>query len=351
MSRRTSLRGSLRASLLSASLVALAAVVGSAARQARAEGLTFGLPDDVKFVVRVDIPAIRESAVAGKMFADAKEQLLVKIAEKHDANGLSANKIIEALGFDPFEEVQSVVLAGSDFESPEHGLVGGVQLRQTSGNLEGLMLALPGYKSEQYAGTQIHSATPDEGHEVFGAIHTGGDGNRTVFVAAQRAAIERMLDSVSDKAASGKGGGGKGKSVTLGDDSPGDGGRALVEVNFFELPAELTEEEGPPANLARIVKSINARIAESNDKVHFAVTVATEDEKQAEQLEQMAKGLKAMLDLAAGQHGGDDEDLKKFQALAADLVVKQNGAALELSLSMPAEEVRALIDKNLHDKD
>jgi hypothetical protein len=342
MSRRFSLPGLLRVSLG----IALLAAASGAARPAPAQSLTVGLPDDVKFVVRVDLPAIRDSEVAGKMFADAKAKLLEKVAEKHNAPEMSADKIIEVLGFDPFEEIQSIVLAGSNFESPERGLVGGVQLRKTSGNLEGLMLALPGYKSEEYDGTQIHSATPEEGHTIYGAIHTGGDGTRTVFVAAQREAIERMLDS-----ANGNGGGGNGKSATLGDASPGDGGRALVELNVFELPAELQDEEGPPANLAKIVKSIKARIAESDGKVHVVATVATEAEKQAEQLEQMVKGLKAMLDLAVTAHGEDDEALKKFQALAAELTVKKNGASLELSLSLPAEEVRALIDKNLHDKD
>ena len=108
-------------------------------------------------------------------------------------------------------------------------------------------------------------------------------------IEANRDAVVRMLDTLGSKAGSG----GKNKSMTLSGD-----GKSLVALNMFELPKEISKKEGPPANVAKIVRSASARVSESDGKLNISVTVAAEAQKQAEQLAQMVKGLTAMLDLA-----------------------------------------------------
>jgi hypothetical protein len=323
-------------------LVALLAAVCSFQRGSQAEELHLSLPSDVKFVVRVDLPAVRSSAVTGPLLAMLKEQVLGKLAEKKDGKGLSLEKIVELLGFDPFEEVQAIVVAAADYESPEKSLVSCVQLRKTTGNLEGLLLALPGYKAEEYNGRQIYAATPDEERAVFGAIYVDATGNHTLLLAARREAIVRMLDSLDGKKDDeGSRGGKSARGVTLG----GAGG-PLAVVDVFEMPAEVIKEEGPPANVAKIMRSLSVRISEKEDKVGIAASVVADAEKQAEQLEQMAKGLRAMVDLALSADA-EDEDLQNVQRWLKDLAISRKGATLELTLHVPAEEVRKLIADNL----
>ncbi len=324
-----------RISLLAAMLV----VLGGLPCWSRADEVRIGLPDDVKFVVSVDLAAIQNSAVGGRLLTAVKDEALGKLEEKGEGKGLSLDKIVEILGFDPFEEIQSVVVAAADYDSPEESLVGCIQMRKTTGNLEGLLLTLPGYSAEDVDGRQIHSAAPDDDVHVYGAIHADADEGRTVVLAAQREAVVQLLDSLAGKGAS-EGA----KTVTL----SGEGG-PLVLLEVFELPSELMEEEGPPANVAKIVRSISVRISESEGKVVVSTSVATNDAKQAEQLEQMVKGLRAMVDLAASGEE-KDEDLEKIQQLLTELDVARSDSTLDLSLSVPADEALKLIEDNLLDK-
>lgn len=318
-------------------LVATLVAVGGVPRSSQADDLRIGLPADMKFVVRVDVHAVQNSPVGGKLFATAKEQILGKLADKADGKGLSQEKIVEVLGFDPFEEIQNIVIAAADYDSPEQSLAGCVQLRKTSGNLEGLLLALPGYSVEDYDGLQIHSATPDGGTRVYCAFHVDAAGSRTVLLAARREAIIHMLDSLGDKGESG----GSAKAITFGgEDAP------LAVVEMFDLPTQIMNQEGPPANVAKIIRSLSVRVSESDDKVNVTTAVVAGADKQAEQLEQMVKGLHAMVGLAASSQT-DDEDLMMIHKYLEDMTVKRDGTTVNLGLSLPAADVLKLIEDNL----
>jgi hypothetical protein len=136
-------------------------------RAVQADDLKVVLPADAKFVVRLDVAAIRQSEVGGPLFERVKGDVLGKMAK--DNGGPSAGEIEQVLGFDPFEEVQAIVVAASEYDSPEKSLVACIQLGQTTGNLEGLMLALPHYQVDSYGDHQIHSARPEDDVTVYGA--------------------------------------------------------------------------------------------------------------------------------------------------------------------------------------
>lgn len=317
-------------------LVALLVAVAGVPKLSEAEELRIGLPADVKFIVRVDLPAVQSSTVGGRLFATMKEQIFAKLAAKSEGKGLSQEKLIEVLGFDPFEEVQAVVVAAAEYEAPEKSLVGVIQLRKTTGNLEGLLLTLPGYSVEDHGDHQIYSATPDDSKTLFCAFHTDGAGNRSVLLAAQRDSIVLMLDSLDGKGKSSA----SEKSVTLGGrDSP------MVVVDLFELPPEMINQEGPPANVAKIVRSLSMQVSESGGAVNFAASLIANAEKQAEQLEQMVKGLHAMVGLAASSKG--DAKLQMIEKYLTDLAVTRNGTTVDVSLSLPEAEAQKLIEEHL----
>lgn len=323
---------------LRSSFLAVLAAVALLAPAARAQSIT--LPDDAKFVVRVDVQALQNSEVAGPLVAMLKEQAIGKMADKHD--GMSMEKLVEILGFDPFEEVQSVVLAASDYESPETSIVACVQLKKTAGNIEGLLLAIPGYSSSTHGELTIHSVDHGDGKAGHAAVYTDGDGNHSLLVGANRDALEGMLDSLA---------------ADYDDDSADDAGipvttkpdgGAIVAIDMFQLPKEIMDEEGPPANIAKIVRALSARVSESGDKLNITALVIAETDKQAEQLEQMVNGLRAMVDLAVNSHGEDqDEDLVAVQKYLSDTKVAREGTTVTLDLSVPSEQVRSLIADNL----
>lgn len=315
-------------------LVAGVLALTGLARVASAEEYRISLPAEAQFVVRVDLPAVRSSTVGGRLFETAKSRLLAELADKGKGD-LTLDKIVEILGFDPFEEVQGIVVGGA-YENPEQSLVAAVQLRKTSGNLEGLLLTLPGYSAEEVEGMQIYSATPDENRRVFGTIHVNGAGDRTLVISAQRDAIVQALKSLDGQTP-----GDAQRTVTLG--APNG---PLAQVDVFELPPMVDQHEGPPANIAKIVRQMSAQVSESDGKVNLATRVEAGTEKQSEQLEQMVKGLAAMVSLAASSEK-DDQDLQQFQKWLSDLVVSRSGSTVELRLSLPADEVQRLIDENL----
>lgn len=316
-----------------------AALVAAACQHAavQAADSSVNLPPDAKFVVRLDVAALQKSQVAGQVFEQVKAQVLEEMAKKD--GGPTIEQIKEVVGFDPFEEVQSLVVAASDYESPEKSLVAAIKLRKTTGNLEGLMLALPGYGAERYGDHQIHSAKPEEDMEVFGAIHADGDGNRTLVVAAQRASVEKLLDSLDGKTASES----EAKIASLGEGSP------LLAVQVFELPPDIAEEEGPPANIAKIVSSIALQIAEVDGNVNVTTQVVSHDDQQAEQLKQMAQGLVAMVNLKVSSDP-EDEKAKHLQRLLQGVAVERNAAKVEVKLSLPGDEVAKLIQEEIKKK-
>jgi hypothetical protein len=317
--------------LAAAMLLVLAAMPRLAADEVRVT-----LPEDVKFAVQLDAAAIQKSAIGSRLIEGLKAEVLGDLEEDE---GLSMDKIVEILGFDPFEEVQSIAVAGSDYEAPEKSLVGCVQLRSTTGNLEGLLLSLPGYDVEEVDGAQIHSARPEEDMPVYGAFHEDDGGSRTVVLGASRDAVVSVLGALDGEAS----GDDSSRAVTLGEENA-----ALVSIQVFELPEEIAESEGPQANIAKVVRSGSLRITEADENVRIVASIVAGNDKQAEQLEQAARGLGAMIGLAAA-NDPDDEDLKMVQQVLKELNVSRDGDTVELNLSVPDEVVMNFIEANVLD--
>ncbi|MFO0924043.1 MAG: hypothetical protein U0905_16305 [Pirellulales bacterium] len=286
-------------------------------------------PKEPKFVVGINLQTAKQSSIGKLLFETVKSKALEEMQKKSGSDSADLDRLKEMIGFDPFEEVQSISFSSSDYEKPEESMIATIRLRKTTGNIEGLLLNLPEYKSEEYKSHSIHSVAPDSNLRVYGAIHGKGNQDRTIVLCPKADKVKQALDQLDASPSSEKK-----------DD-------AIVKLRVVELPTDKLGE-GPQANVAKIVKEVEATIRESNDQLQVALTMLTSSEKQAEQLRQMAQGLIAMIDFAQGLEP-DDEDLKKVQAVLKGVEAKCNGNRVEVVVRVDSSEVAKVIEKEIRD--
>ncbi|HEV3338805.1 MAG TPA: hypothetical protein VG125_00565 [Pirellulales bacterium] len=321
-------------------LAALVLAAGGFGSALGADELTVSVPGETKFLLHLDLQAFRATAVGGKLFDLAKrraEQELSAGPAHGNTGGLE--KIHEMLGFDPFAEIQTILVSAANYDRPEQSLVVSIGVGKSTGNLEGLILALPGYGAEQYGKYTIHSAAPEKGVQVFGAIHTDAKANKTVFLAAQRESITHLLDQVDGKTV----GGASFKTIKLASDE-----KPILAIEVLALPTEMIGD-GPQAGVVKVLRTVSLRIRESEGEVTVGIWLAADTEQQAEQLRQMAQGLIAMLDFAQSTNP-DDEDLKKMQRFVHEIKAARDGSSLKVSLTVPAADLNKLLDEQLGDQ-
>lgn len=308
---------------------------------AGADELTVSVPQTTKFVLRLDIQAFRATALGGKLVEIARKEVEHELSDgATPGRGPNLEKIIlEMLGFDPFAEIQSIVVSGSDYDRPEQSIVVSIRMKKSTGNLEGLILGLPGYKAEDYGKFTIYSATPENDVRVFGSIHTDTKGDKTILLAAQREAVVHLLDSLDGKPA----GDGSVKTIKLESE-----GKPILTLDVLKVPTDM-KLDGPLAGAVKVIRVVSLRISESKGDVNIGVSLVAGTEQKAEQLRQMAQGLIAMIDLEQSANP-DDEDLKTFQKFAHNIKAARDGLSMKVSLSVSAEELNEIIDKQLRDQ-
>ena len=272
-------------------------------------------PSGAKFIVQLDLDAFRASRVGSQLFEAATQAAMNELGDDEE----KLDQVREALGFDPLTEIHGFTLFGSDFDSPEDDLQVVIRMGKTTGNLEGMVLALPEYESSDYGDHVIHSAQPDDDMQVFAAIYEDDDGNHSVVAATRRAAVEKMLDTMSEEIS---------VAPQL---APG----AFLSVNILELPMDQIGD-GPQENIAKLLRQISLTVSEADENFAIHLSLSTEDEQKAEQLRQMAQGVVAMIGFV--QDEGDD-DLKMVQELLRGLTVQRDEATITLDLEIPTEKV------------
>jgi hypothetical protein len=307
---------------------------------AQAEEATYRLPSDTAFILNLDLQAVRKSEVGGRLLGVVVDKAIEKIAEKGNTDREAALKQVEdILGFNPLEEVKSITVSAADYEEPENSLVAVVRLGKTTGNLEGLLLGLPEYAVADYEGQQIHSAAPEDGQTLYVAFVTDEAGDRRILFSSQRDAVTNLLDQAAGKSASGD---------AASDFTVEQSDNRLISLKVNKLPADAVEE-GPPANIAKILKDASVSIDEADGRVGVNVALAAATEEQAEQLRQMAQGSIAMIQFAQTANP-EDQDLKKISGMLKDAVASRDGTTVKVNVQLPAAEVAAMIDEKLKDK-
>ncbi|HWB10424.1 MAG TPA: hypothetical protein VG826_14425 [Pirellulales bacterium] len=296
-------------------------------------------PKDAKFLLRLDLQAFRTTALGNKLIEIARSKAEQELSAGAEQGGRpNLEKIHEMLGFDPFAEIRTVLVSASSYDRPEQSILVSIGMGKSTGNLEGLILALPGYAMEEYGKYTVHSAAPDNDMHVFGAIHTDARGDKTVLLAAERDSITRILDQLDRKPP----GDGSFESLKLASDE-----KPILALEVFELPSEMLQDDHL-AGAAKVVRSISLRITESKDNVNVGISLAAGTEQQAEQLRQMAQGLIAMIEFAQSTNP-DDEDLKKVQKVVHDTKVSRDGSSVKANLTVPVIYLSKMIEEEVGD--
>ena len=309
--------------------VSVLAGLAIAQQQRSAPKMPAHVPVNSKFCIQIDLNAVKQTKLGAMLFSLAKKKAIEELGkEGGDEAGLA--KLTEMLGMDPFEEIQSITLSSAEFEDPEKSMLAIVQLKKTSGNLEGLALGLPEYEASDYKKTQIHSAAPDKNMRVYGAIHGKEDQNKTIVLSPNKSSIESVLDALDSAPKT---------STDSSSKSP------LVRLQLFEIPQDKIGE-GPQANIAKIVKTVLLEVEDADEDISFTAMMTTDTEKQAEQVRQMAQGVIAMIDFAQSMDS-DDEDLKKIREMLVGLKATREGSDVQVGLTLKAAKIAASLAEEL----
>lgn len=286
------------------------------------------VPTASRFMVHIDVKALRKTKIGGRLFEMAKQAALEEI---NDDEENTFETIRESLGFDPFTELDGITIVGTDYEEPQEELQVVVRLRKTSGNLEGMMLALPDYESTDYGKYQVHSARPDEDEQVFAAIHTNKKGNKSIVAARSLSSVKSLLDMLDGKGAM--------KTVKLSRKN-----REFIHVEVLELPiAELGE--GPQTNIAKMVQGVSLKMSDQDDSLRLNLTLKAKKEQQAKQLRQLMQGGIAMAQLI--QSDDHDEDLVMLKRILQTVDIKRDGNDVNVKLAIPEKQIIDLIENEM----
>jgi hypothetical protein len=292
-----------------------------------AQETSISIPQDSKFALQLDLKAIKQTKLGAMLFDFAKKKAIEEIGNKSGGGELGIEKIKEVLGFDPFEDLQAIILSSTDFEHPERSMLMLIRLKKSSGNLEGLALSLPKYEASDYKSYQIHSMSADHDMRVYGAIHGKNQSDRTLVLCPNQDLVKSVLDGLDGATASGE----LRKLNLATSNSP------MARLEIYDIPRDKLGQ-GPQANVAKIVNSFLVDIRDAGENLTFAAKMTTDTDKQAEQLQQMAKGLLAMIDLAQSMDE-NNEDLKKVKDILVGVDAKCEGKQVQVAISVNSDKV------------
>jgi hypothetical protein len=268
---------------------------------------------DAKFVVQVDLQSFRATRLGSKIL----ESVQAMVSQEMKGGDVE-QKVEEALGFDPLEEIQSITIRGSSFESPEEGLEIMVQLDETTGNLEGLMLALPGYEEEEVDGHTVYSFGEGDMRGVA-TIRESKRGKKAVLAATSRPRLMGLL--------------GDSNSWSSNDVKKGE----FLQVKILELPEEVYDQE-QAANVAKMLTSILVNVGQVGDEIQLSCTLTAQKEKQAEQIQQLAQGAKAFVSLFE-EEIGNEKEAEVILSLLNAVEVDRNGHEVTIRAHLPEKMV------------
>jgi hypothetical protein len=299
---------------------------------------SISVPSDSKFVLQVDLQAIQSSKVGASLFQMAKKAAMKEIGKGIDSKEVSIEKVIEVLGMDPFEEIQGIVICASDYEKPDKSMLGMIRLKRTTGNIEGLLLGIPGYEKSEHRNYDIHSASPGENAKVFGAVHKNTAGDNTLIIGAKKSSVIGLLDSLDAKSVEPK----SLKSFDLYSDR-----KVMAHMQVLELPLEKLGK-GPQANIAAMLSSLTVSIAEEDEELEVRAAMQTGSEKKADQIRQSVQGLAAMVEIFASMDD-QDADVKNALQFLKKVKVVQDGTSVSVKVRVPSAEIAEMIKKEMND--
>jgi hypothetical protein len=272
--------------------------------------------------LEMDVAAMSRTALGQQLWQRVDQQVQVQT-------------LSDAAGFDITEGIGRVTVSGRG-EDPSTVLFR-AQLPRGPGNLAGLLLAAPGYQSEQVGGTLVHSIRTDEqrpgAERIFVVIDGGGDlgdeparliaahsGDAAAAFADRPDADEALLDDTTQ------------------------GTLIALEVGNLAAAADAAPQHSA---LLRMTQRLRLEMGSDDGMAQARAMVWVDDESRARQVQQLTQGLLAMAQLAAGSAPADTPEGQALQAvarMAGDASVQRDGAMIRLQVQTPADELGELID-------
>ncbi len=268
-----------------------------------------------KFVVQLDLGRFRDTEVGQRLITATQKMAQQELSSSASDVDFMA-KMEETLGFNPLEEIKTITVLGGDYERPEKNMQVVVQMGRTSGNLEGLILAAPGYQSKTVGEMTIHSVQPDSnGPQIHAAIVDGSNGNKTLVAATSEADLRRLAESSP---------GSDGSSMPTG---------AFVHVQVMELPDQIPTDE-PPGHIVKMIENVSLTIGSEDDSFVVVAALSVDDEQRAEQMLQLAQGAKAFVGMFEEEFEGDEE-MQMLLPLLDSLEVGRESTTVEIKAMVP----------------
>jgi hypothetical protein len=271
-----------------------------------------------------------------KLFASPLGETINEIIYHETPDGkVHIDAAIQALGFDPRTSIQDIVVFGDDFQHTSGTAV--ANMGSTRGNLEGWLLAAPGYKSEDVGKTILHSFDVEDKElpRLWVALPKREADNNYLLVAGFDS--ERVRSLINQVAEGGN---------PL-EDSKLDGEKflALVVNDLSKAPIEIDENE-PGSAIIKTIQSLVLSVGSEGNQLASNLEITTDSAARAEQLNQLIVGMKAMVQLAIPQKG--DDDMKQFAKYLGNLTVDYPAGSNSVSAKflMDYDEIKRLIEEN-----
>lgn len=279
------------------------------------------VPADVQLAAHVDIDRMNANPLGRQLILAFRSGIAASL--NGDPESASPAEMIDALGFDPIAETQGVTAICSDFETPKQSVAVIIELGQTTGNLEGLLLAMPEYQSSLHRDYQVHSIVLD-GDRLFGSVHTAGDGTKRIIAGLSQQPVLRVLDHFDGQT-----------GTDLSRRLPQSTGN-IADINLFSIPRQSITE--PPFSVAaEIVQSAAISLADAGANLQVNVTLTSEVDAQAEQLRQMIQGSVAMLTSMA--RDGGDPSLAMAAGYLESIEIRRDAKQVTVSLNVPQDMI------------
>ena len=257
-----------------------------------------------------------------KSFASPIGQRVMAMVEKNEPDKVDkVVKFAEAIGLDPRTDISEVVLFGDGFEETDATLIAG--LGQSTGNLEGWILAAPGYRSEELdANTQLHSMTvEDKNARAWFALpkHTQ-TGNYVLVASLDQGRTVQLAKEVL-----------AGNLLPVPNPLKGNTILSFFVNDLSAVPMDIDDNE-PGSAIVRIIEQFGLNVASDNDKLSLVVDISASSAGKARQLSQLLTGLKALVQLAPL----DKPEAQKAAAVLETLVVDYTEGESTVQASMSA---------------